>query len=211
MMDTFDVIKNKLADYKILIAIVFVILVSGIFLLVHTRTENTPVAAYSAKAVSSVSDTVSSTSSTVKSTTAIMVDIKGAVKTPGVYDIIDNPRVQTLIARSGGVTAQADINQVNLAQKLTDGQMIYIPVKGERLPNHSTANTPNTNSNQTQVNLNTATIEELQTLEGVGAKKAEQIIAYRDEHGGFKSIEEIKQVAGVGDKRFEAIQDKITV
>ncbi|MGO2708112.1 MAG: ComEA family DNA-binding protein [Leuconostoc mesenteroides] len=61
------------------------------------------------------------------------------------------------------------------------------------------------------INLNTATVVELQTLDGIGVKKAEQIIAYREEHGGFKSIEEIKQISGIGEKRFEALKDKVTV
>ena len=112
------------------------------------------------------------------------------------------------MAKAGGLTDQAEILTINLAQKLTDGQMVYIPTKGERL------NEPATASSQVQkdkVNLNTATVAELQTLEGIGEKKAEQIIAYREANGGFKQISDLKAVSGIGEKRFETLKDSLTV
>lgn len=112
------------------------------------------------------------------------------------------------MAKAGGLTEQAEMANVNLAQKLTDGQMVYIPTKGERL---STPATTTSQASQEKVNLNTATVAELQTLEGVGEKKAEQIIAYREANGGFKQITDLKAVSGIGEKRFEALKDKLTI
>lgn len=140
--------------------------------------------------------------------TKILVDIKGAVNQPGVYDVSQQPRLQAAVAKAGGLTEQAEMANVNLAQKLTDGQMVYIPTKGERL---STPATTASQASQEKVNLNTATVAELQTLEGVGEKKAEQIIAYREANGGFKQITDLKAVSGIGEKRFEALKDKLTI
>ncbi|MGX7041876.1 helix-hairpin-helix domain-containing protein [Leuconostoc holzapfelii] len=140
----------------------------------------------------------------------ILIDIKGAVKRPGVYEVSQQPRLQAVIAQAGGLTEQADSLQINLAQKLTDGQMIYVPEKGETGP-VTGAGGQNQSANQAKVNLNTATVDELQMLEGIGEKKAEQIIAYRQTNGGFKQITDLKAVSGIGEKRFETLKDKLTV
>lgn len=140
--------------------------------------------------------------------TKILIDIKGAVKQPGVYDVSQQPRLQAAVAKAGGLTDQAEIQTINLAQKLTDGQMVYIPTKGERLSEPITASSQ---AQKDKVNLNTATVAELQTLEGIGEKKAEQIIAYREANGGFKQISDLKAVSGIGEKRFETLKDSLTV
>lgn len=140
--------------------------------------------------------------------TKILIDIKGAVKQPGVYDVSQQPRLQAAVAKAGGLTDQAEIQTINLAQKLTDGQMVYIPTKGERLSEPTTASSQ---AQKDKVNLNTATVAELQTLEGIGEKKAEQIIAYREANGGFKQISDLKAVSGIGEKRFETLKDSLTV
>ncbi len=140
--------------------------------------------------------------------TKVLIDIKGAVKQPGVYDVSQQPRLQAAVAKAGGLTDQAEILTINLAQKLTDGQMVYIPTKGEHLSEPATASTQ---AQKDKVNLNTATVAELQTLEGIGEKKAEQIIAYREANGGFKQISDLKAVSGIGEKRFETLKDSLTV
>ena len=138
----------------------------------------------------------------------VLIDIKGAVKQPGVYDVSQQPRLQAAVAKAGGLTDQAEILTINLAQKLTDGQMVYIPTKGE----HLSEQVPSASQAQKdKVNLNTATVAELQTLEGIGEKKAEQIIAYREANGGFKQISDLKAVSGIGEKRFETLKDSLTV
>ncbi|MBZ6010431.1 helix-hairpin-helix domain-containing protein [Leuconostoc gelidum] len=206
MIDKLDVIKEKLAIYKIWLLLGGIILIGCIVMIVIKQPKGVEVpTAY---------NSMSSTSATsISSKTAVMVDVKGAVKNPGVYDIVNSPRAQTAIAKAGGLTHEADTIKLNLAQKLSDGQMLYVPVIGEAASNKTTVGQQGTESGQemTKINLNTATAEELQTLEGVGEKKAEQIIAYREAHGGFKKLDEIKEVSGIGAKRFETLQDKITI
>ncbi|WP_010016116.1 helix-hairpin-helix domain-containing protein [Leuconostoc gelidum] len=209
MIDKLDVIKDKLAVYKIWLLLGGIILIGCIIMIVIKQPKE--VAVPTAYSMSSTSSSAAATS--ISSKTAVMIDVKGAVKNPGVYDIVNSPRAQTAIAKAGGLTHEADTIKLNLAQKLSDGQMLYVPVIGEVASNKVTVDQQGAESGQemTKINLNTATAEELQTLEGVGEKKAEQIIAYREAHDGFKKLDEIKEVSGIGAKRFETLQDKITI
>ena len=115
----------------------------------------------------------------------------------------EGSRLYEAIEKAGGYHEDADVNQVNGAQLLRDGEGIYIPFKGEEgiLP---------VQGMKGKVNINKATEEELQTLSGIGPSKAKAIIQYREEHGGFKNIEEIKKIGGIGDKTFEKIKGDIT-
>nr|WP_263432207.1 helix-hairpin-helix domain-containing protein [Leuconostoc gasicomitatum] len=209
VIDKLDVIKDKLAVYKIWLLLGGIILIGCIIMIVIKQPKE--VAVPTAYSMSSTSSSAAATS--ISSKTAVMIDVKGAVKNPGVYDIVNSPRAQTAIAKAGGLTHEADTIKLNLAQKLSDGQMLYVPVIGEVASNKVTVDQQGAESGQemTKINLNTATAEELQTLEGVGEKKAEQIIAYREAHDGFKKLDEIKEVSGIGAKRFETMQDKITI
>lgn len=158
--------------------------------------------------------------------TTIFIDIKGAVRQPGVYQIRSNQRIETLIALAGGSLAEADLNQINLAKSLHDQEIVYVPRKGEKIPaqfmitntnqaiNSDADLTQNTSSNdetKKQVNLNTASKEDLQTLTGVGPSKAAAIIQYRQAHGGFKTPDDLKQVDGIGEKTFTKLKPFITV
>jgi len=212
VIDIFDLVKEKVATYKmwLIVGSIFLVACVMIVLLKQSKAPHIPVAYTTSDAISSASSTTQPDSST--SSSAIMIDIKGAIKNPGVYDITNEPRTQTVIAKAGGLTNEADAMQINLAQKLTDGQMIYIPVKGEiDSANHSETQKSEVEAKNDKVNLNTATSEELQTLDGVGEKKADQIIAYREAHGGFKKVDELKEVSGIGTKRFDALKDNIIV
>lgn len=156
------------------------------------------------------------------------IDVKGAVKQPGVYSIGSQGRVETIIALAGGALQDADLSQVNLAQRLKDQQIVYIPKRGEKIPaqfaqisvgnqnanNATTSSTSQINGNGTdnkQVNLNTATKEDLQTLTGVGPSKAAAILQYREEHGQFKTVEDLKQVSGIGEKTFLKLKPHLSV
>lgn len=154
----------------------------------------------------------------------IMVDVKGAVKSPGVYEVKSGMRIMDAIEIAGGMTKSADQRNINLATQLSDQQVVYVPIKGEIKnsdPSQLSAvgsssissSSPSTTDSSTEkiVNINTASKAELLTLNGVGDKKAEQIINYREQQGEFKSIEDLKQVQGIGDKIFEGLQDAITV
>ena len=149
-----------------------------------------------------------------------MVDIKGAVKKPGVYEVKDSMRVNDVIELSGGLNDNADRKNINMAAKVTDQQIIYIPVKGEVKDNANlnsksdtmaSSNSSKDNANQAAVNINSASKEDLLKLNGVGDKKADQIINYRQEQGEFKSIDDLKKVQGIGDKIFDSLKDSITV
>nr|WP_281349180.1 ComEA family DNA-binding protein [Secundilactobacillus folii] len=148
------------------------------------------------------------------------VDVKGAVKQPGMKKVDASMRVIDAVQLAGGFTSQADQKQVNLAQKLTDSQVVYIPKHGEKAPTDtgstatgttSPAGGAESSSQAPQVNLNTADLNGLQQLDGVGEKKAEKIMAYRQEHGGFQSVDELKNVNGFGDKTLERLRPQVSV
>lgn len=157
---------------------------------------------------------VAATSQTSVNTT-MYVDVKGAVKQPGMKKVESTMRVIDAVQLAGGFASNADEKQVNLAQKLTDSQVVYIPKRGEKVPaavaGSSATGGASAESEAPQVNLNTADLTGLQQLDGVGEKKAEKILAYRQEHGGFKSTDELKNVNGFGDKTLERLKPQITV
>lgn len=152
----------------------------------------------------------------------IIVHVSGAVKQEGIVELEENSRVADAIELAGGVTENAYMKDVNLAELLEDGMKIYIPSKeevenqkesGNYVGNTNTSNKNTTDKNDlnTKVNINTATKEELDTLPGIGESTANKIINYREENGKFKSIEEIKEVSGIGDSKFEQIKDLIEI
>jgi len=134
----------------------------------------------------------------------IYVDVCGAVKNPGVYKLREGERAFRAIELAGGMLAEAGREAVNQAALLSDGQQLYVPFQGET--ERVTAAKADG-----KVDLNRSDLEELMTLPGVGKTRAEAIIAYREEHGGFTSIEEIKNISGIGDAVFEKMKDKIKV
>ena len=167
-------------------------------------------------------DNNSSQSTNNSTTTEVTVYISGAVKTEGVITMSSEDRLSDAIKVMGGIVEGADMNAINLAEKLVDGKHYIIPKQGEQIPadvniggGTSGASTQTAGgSEQGQgglVNLNTATIEQLDTLPGVGEATANKIITYREENGGFKSIEDLKNVKGIGDKKFEEIKGNICV
>ncbi|MBP2622664.1 helix-hairpin-helix domain-containing protein [Streptococcus oricebi] len=152
-------------------------------------------------------------SQTSSESATITVDVKGAVKRPGVYQLASQSRLHDALEKAGGLTDDADSRSVNLAQKLKDEDLIYVARQGEEgatLASNS-ANPASSAQGQAKVNLNTASQEELQTISGIGQKKAQDIIAYRESKGKFDSVEELKEVSGIGDKTLEKLRDYVTV
>lgn len=150
------------------------------------------------------------TSETEAAGPIIMVDIGGEVNEPKVVELEEGSRVEDAIVAAGGVTDEADLTNINRAAFLNDGDKILIP-SSESDGNTSTAYETETGSTGSgKININTADSEELQTLDGVGPVTAEKIIDYREENGQFSSIEDIKNVSGIGDKTFEKLKDDIT-
>lgn len=141
----------------------------------------------------------------------MVVDIKGEIDKPGVYEMEIGDRMVDIIDRSGGLTEEADETQINLAQKLQDEMIIIVPKKGDQTIELNTSSIePATSSNTMEkLNLNQATQSELETLNGIGPSKAEAIITYREENGLFQTVEEILEVNGIGEKMLESIQEHI--
>lgn len=147
----------------------------------------------------------------------ITVYISGEVSKPGIVTLNEGDRLATAVENVGGTTKKADLNGVNMAIKVQDEMHYIIPKTGDVVKENTSQVAKNNNTNQnesaktSQININIATIEELDTLPGVGEATANKIINYRSENGEFKSIEEIKSVNGIGDKKFEEIKDLICV
>ena len=141
--------------------------------------------------------------------TVIFVDIKGAVKNPGVYQMKVGDRVKAALEAAGGLTEEADSQKVNLAKRLEDQMVIVVPKVGEEAEEISAGETRNEGTKEGKVNINTATVEELKTLKGVGEKKAEAIIEYRKKNGSFQTKEDLMKVRGIGKKLFESFQERI--
>ena len=147
----------------------------------------------------------------------MVIDVKGAVVKPGVYEAQSGDRVIDIIQLAGGLQENADQNQINFAMKVEDEMVLYLPVIGEEEKHNNGGTTPNfgsfaaTSSDNGKVNLNTATESELQTLTGIGPSKAAAIIEYRDTNGPFKEIEQLKEISGIGDKTFEKLKEEISV
>lgn len=141
--------------------------------------------------------------------TEVVVHVTGAVNAPGVFTLPGDARVDDAV-RAAGATADADLSQLNLAQKLTDGQKIVVPKAGETPPATS-ADGGTSDGDGALINLNTASQAELETLPSIGEVRAQAIIDYRETNGGFKSIEELKEVSGIGEKIFADVSPHITV
>ena len=141
--------------------------------------------------------------------TVIFVDIKGEVKKPGVYQMKVGDRVKDAIDAAGGLTAEADSQKVNLAQRVEDQMVIVVPKVGEEAETIPAGATSKEATKEGKVNINTATVEELKTLKGVGEKKAEAIIEYRKKNGSFKTKEDLMKVRGIGKKLFESFEERI--
>lgn len=140
----------------------------------------------------------------------VVVHVAGAVSSPGVYTLPADSRVDDAV-RAAGATADADLSQLNLAQKLADGQKITVPAAGETPAPADNAAPSDSSQSGALVNINTATQEELETLPSIGEVRAQAIIAYREEHGGFRTTDELMEVSGIGEKIFADIAPHITV
>lgn len=139
---------------------------------------------------------------------SMYIDIEGAVVNPGVYRIREGDRIFHAIAKAGGLKDTADIKSINKAEVLSDGQKIYIYELGEE--GDSSGLSSDGNSGE-KININIADVNKLQEIEGIGPSMANRIIEYRNTNGRFKKIDDLKNVSGIGDKRFESMKNSITI
>ena len=210
---------EKIKEYKIIvICAIFGMVLGGFFLLKpvaqtpakesNLQTEVTTVSKDSASEKEEKSQ--KSEAEEVVEKDLITVDVKGAVKSPGIYDLPVGSRINDAVQKAGGLTDNADSKSINLAQKISDEALVYVPTKEEATSQEAHSNASNTKENK-KVNLNKASLEELKQVKGLGAKRAQDIIDHRESNGKFKSVDELKKVSGIGAKTIEKLKEYVTV
>ena len=217
-----EAIIEKIKEYKIIVICTGLgLLVGGFFLL--KPAPQTPVKETNLQAEVAAVSKDSSTEKDVKKEEKeekeepveqdlITVDVKGAVKSPGIYDLPVGSRVNDAVQKAGGLTEQADSKSLNLAQKVSDEALVYVPSKGEEVAGQQAGSgVPSSTSKEKKVNLNKASLEELKQVKGLGGKRAQDIIDHREANGKFKSVDELKKVSGIGAKTIEKLKDYVTV
>ena len=213
-----EAIIEKINEYKIIVICTGLgLLVGGFFLL--KPAPQTPVKETNLQAEVVAVSKGSSTEKEVKEEKEepleqdlITVDVKGAVKSPGIYDLPVGSRVNDAVQKAGGLTEQADSKSLNLAQKVSDEALVYVPTKGEEAASQQTGSgVASSTSKEKKVNLNKASLEELKQVKGLGGKRAQDIIDHREANGKFKSVDELRKVSGIGAKTIEKLKDYVTV
>jgi competence protein ComEA len=142
---------------------------------------------------------------------AALVHVAGAVRHPGVYRMRDGDRIQDAVRRAGGARHGGDLNAINLAAKVADGQQVVVPRRATAATAGAPADAPGDagTAPQQPISLNTATAEQLDTLDGVGPATAQKILDWRRQHGGFRSIDDLGEVPGIGPKKLAALRTKV--
>ena len=183
-----------------------IVIIGGLFYFNQSKTED-----YSGVSFSNISNETNNKDEKAedKHDEKIFVDVKGAVKHPGVFETTKDKRVKDLIEEAGGLLDDADTSTLNLSQKVKDQMVIYVLKHGEKPKQISDGGT--SSSSGDMININTANLEQLMKISGVGKTKAEAIISYREKNGDFKKKEDITKVRGIGKATFEKIKDKIEV
>ena len=214
-----EAIIEKIKEYKIIVICTGLGLALGSFFLLKPTTQ-TPVTETNLQTeVAAVSKDSSSEKEVKKEEKdespeqdLITVDVKGAVKSPGIYDLPVGSRVHDAVQKAGGLKEEADSKSLNLAQKVSDEALVYVPTKGEEAASQQAASgTTPSSSKEKKVNLNKASLEELKQVKGLGGKRAQDIIDHREANGKFKSVDELKKVSGIGAKTIEKLKDYVTV
>lgn len=213
-----EAIIEKIKEYKIIAICAGLGLALGGFFLLKPSTQTSVTETNLQTEVAAVSKDSSSEKEVKKEEKEepaeqdlITVDVKGAVKSPGIYDLPVGSRVHDAVQKAGGLTEEADSKSLNLAQKVSDEALVYVPTKGEEAASQQVASgtTPST-SKEKKINLNKASLEELKQVKGLGGKRAQDIIDHREANGKFKSVDELKKVSGIGAKTIEKLKDYVT-
>ena len=222
---------------KIIIAMIGSMLIIAVLYYIYTKEENENVISTEDNVIENVvADAEESEETTKEEINKIIVHVSGAVNKEGIVELEENSRIADAISQAEGLKENADTKNINLAFKLEDGMKIYIPTIEESQKVNEQNQKENvidetskyvtssggviqeqqTNENvdakkSEKININTATQTELETLPGIGPSTSLKIVNYREENGNFKSIEEIKEVSGIGDAKYENIKDLICV
>lgn len=219
----FDYVKKNILTFIVIILSILNLIIGLNFKKLNSTSNDIE------KTLSNNEELISNTLEEPKVTEAketIRVDVKGMVKKAGVYELSKDSIVNDAIKKAGGLTSKADTTNVNLSKSLTNEMVIYIPKKEEVtksvvndalvdksnsvgfIDNESSNETTNTS---TKVNINTATLKDLITLNGIGESKAQAILEYRTKNGNFKTLEDLKKVSGIGEAAYEKIKDNICI
>lgn len=227
-----ETIIEKMKEYKILIGLSLIgLIIAGFFMINGQSSRQSNVAELAQETVTSSGAVSTGTkknsqkekaepqTSSSEESEFLTVDVKGAVKNPGIYQLKKTSRINDAIQKAGGLTTDADSKSINLAQKLTDEAVVYVATMGENAASVS-SNTGQSSTSGTsevasqkgnKVNLNTADLSELQTISGIGQKRAQDILDYREANGKFNSVDDLKNVSGVGAKTLEKLKEYVTV
>jgi competence protein ComEA len=139
----------------------------------------------------------------------VVVDVTGAVQKPGVYRLPEGSRVDEAVQRAGGATGKAELDSLNLAARLADGQQVVVPESVPGAPSGAPAPTGTGTEEDGPISLSTATAAELDTIDGIGPVTAEDIIKFREEHGGLSSVDQLDEISGIGPATMEALRERL--
>lgn len=200
-------IKERMKKFLPLIIGIFILIVAIVFYFTQTNKEQT---AWE-KSDEPFQQMTTTTEEQTEETGKIMVDIKGEVNKPGVYELTGDARVKEVILEAGGFTKNAEEKQLNLAEKLSDQQMIYVPNKTEAEEMEVAGEVQEESQTEEMIDINAANLTELQELSGIGPAKAQDIIDYREENGPFETVDELNEVSGFGEKTVEKLRESIKI
>ena len=209
---------EKIKEYKIIVVCVGLGLAVGAFFLLKpgpeipvkdTSPQTELESSVKVKSKEEIPKDIEETTEVVEQD-LITVDVKGAVKSPGIYNLPLGSRVHDAVQKAGGMTENADGKTLNLAQKVSDESLVYVPSKEETDIQEASPNTTSSKESK-KVNINKASLEELKQVKGLGGKRAQDIIDYRESKGTFKSVDDLKKVSGIGAKTIEKLKDYVTV
>lgn len=216
------IIKNKKIISIIIAIIILILIVIGIYFIINNFEKNEN--EFEISNIEFEENKIENINAEIEEKSQIIVHIAGEILNPGVISLDEGARIIDAINKAGGITNEADLSKVNLAYILEDAQKIYIPnvnekeiienMSSEIVKSGSTQENSNTGEklkNGEKININTATQKELQKLTGIGESIALRIINYRKENGKFNTIEDIKNVSGIGESKFNKIKNDIIV
>ena len=214
-------VLEKIKQYKLALVIALIgVVIAGFMILQREQKQENNIqqlmeqTSYSSSSTTEKSKQRSESDQGDKNEGMVTVDVKGAVKKPGVYQLKSSSRVHDALVKAGGMTDEADLKSINQAQKLVDEAVVYVAKVGENVVDVTTNTNASTATSQAKaglVNLNTATEADFQTISGIGQKRAQDIIAYREANGKFKSVDDLKNVTGIGAKTLEKLKEYVTV